>query len=96
MSLGISSTNELDGQEAMKYLTNWLKYHPDFCGLPVLEKGDVLQLDDLEAAFIEANKMKSTDTQVINALGVIQFIRRDFDKATVYFEMAIKENPIDH
>lgn len=29
-------------------------------------------------------------------MGVIQFIRRDFDKATKYFEMAIKENPIDH
>lgn len=32
----------------------------------------------------------------MNALGVIQFIRRDFDKATKFFEMAIKENPIDH
>ena len=52
MSLGISSTNELEGQEAMKYLTNWLKYHPDFCGLPGLEKDEVLQLDDLEQAFI--------------------------------------------
>ena len=59
MSLGISSTNELEGQEAMKYLTTWLKYHPDFCGMPILEKGDVLQLDDLEQAFIEANTLKS-------------------------------------
>lgn len=33
---------------------------------------------------------------MMNALGVIQFIRRDFDKATKYFEMAIKENPMDH
>lgn len=32
----------------------------------------------------------------MNALGVIQFIRRDFEKATKYFEMAIKENPMDH
>ena len=40
--------------------------------------------------------MKGQDTQVMNALGVIQFIRRDFDKATKYFEMAIKENPMDH
>ena len=32
----------------------------------------------------------------MNALGVIQFIRRDFDRATKYFEMAIKENPMDH
>ena len=32
----------------------------------------------------------------MNALGVIQFIRRDFQKASVYFENAIKDNPIDH
>ena len=48
MSLGISSTNELEGQEAMKYLTNWLRFHPDFSSLSILEKGEVLQLDDLE------------------------------------------------
>ena len=59
MSLGISSTNELEGQEAMKYLTNWLRFHPDFSGLSILEKGEVLQLDDLEQAFIEANVLKS-------------------------------------
>lgn len=27
---------------------------------------------------------------------MIQFIRRDFVKATTYFENALKENPIDH
>ena len=80
----------------MKYLTSWLKYHPDFCSLPILEKGDVLQLDDLEKAFIESHNIKKQDTQVIIALGVIQFIRRDFAKATQYFETAIKENPMDH
>jgi len=32
----------------------------------------------------------------LTALGVLQFIRRDFQKATIYFERAIKENPIDH
>jgi peroxin-5 len=40
--------------------------------------------------------MKASDTQVLTALGVLQFIRRDFGAATRYFEEAIKENPIDH
>ena len=73
-----------------------MKYHPDFCGLGVLNKAEDLNLDEVEMAFNEASTIKPADTQVLTALGVLQFIRRDFDKASVYFERAIKENPIDH
>ena len=96
LSLGISSANELESKEAIKYLSFWLKYHPDFNSISILQKNDELDLNDLEFAFNEANKLKPSDTQVLNALGVIQFIRRDFQKASVYFENAIKDNPIDH
>ena len=30
------------------------------------------------------------------ALGVLSFIRRNFEHAKSYFELAIKENPTDH
>lgn len=40
--------------------------------------------------------MKPSDTQVLSALGVLQFIRRDFTTATKYFETAIKEDPMNH
>ena len=36
ISLGISSTNELEQREALMHLTNWLRYHPDFCNLPMV------------------------------------------------------------
>lgn len=55
-----------------------------------------MDLDQVEQAFTEACKIKPTDTDVLTALGVLQFIRRDFQKAGNYFETAIKENPIDH
>jgi peroxin-5 len=32
----------------------------------------------------------------LNALGVIQFIKRDFEKAAFYYKNAIKEAPMDH
>lgn len=96
LSLGISSTNELEQDQALKHLSNWLKYHPDFCALPILSKDGDLDLDEVEVAFNEASKLKSSDTDVLTALGVLQFIRRDFDKASLYFERAIKENPMDH
>ena len=73
-----------------------MKLHPDFCSLPVLGNESELDLDQVELAFNEASKLKPTDTDVLTALGVLQFIRRDFEKAGVYFEKAIKENPIDH
>lgn len=96
LSLGISSTNELEQQEALRHLTSWLRYNPDFMSMPILAKEGELDLDEVEAAFNQASALKPVDTQVLTALGVLQFIRRDFDKATIYFEKAITENPIDH
>lgn len=96
MSLGISSTNELEQDEALKHLTTWLRLHPDFCSLPVLNGEGQLDLDQVEIAFTEACKLKPSNTDVQTALGVLQFIRRDFQKAGLYFEGAIKENPCDH
>ena len=64
--------------------------------MPILQKDGDLDLDEVEAAFNQASSIKPLDTQVLTALGVLQFIRRDFEKATVYFEKAITENPIDH
>ena len=96
MSLGISSTNELEQMQALRCLTQWLQYHPDFSGISVLkdiDHGDHMHLDQVEEAFNQALVLKPTDTQVLNALGVLQFIRRDFDKAQGYFKTAIKENP---
>lgn len=69
--LGISSTNELEQAAALKHLTNWLKYNPDFSGMPILEKQGDLDLDEVENAYIEASKLKPTDTQVLTALGVL-------------------------
>ena len=94
--LGISSTNELEQFDALRHLSNWLRYSPDFSQLPILQKEGDLSLDEVENAFNEASSLKPQDTQVLTALGVLQFIRRDFSKAAVYFEKAIKENPIDH
>ena len=64
--------------------------------MPILSKEGLLNLDEIENTFNEASAMKPSDTHVLTALGVLQFIRRDFSKAAIYFERAIKENPIDH
>ena len=94
--LGISSTNELEEFDTLRLLSNWLRYSPDFSQLPILQKEGDMSLDEVENAFKEASSLKPRDTQVLTALGVLRFIRKDFQKAAVYFEKAIKENPFDH
>ena len=88
--------NELEQVQALRNLTSWLRLHPDFAGLPQVQGEGDLDLDTVEIAFMEAAALKPADTQVLNALGVIQFIRRDFAKAKEFFKTAIKENPMDH
>lgn len=39
--------------------------------MPILEKQGDLDLDEVENAYIEASKLKPTDTQVLTALGVL-------------------------
>mmetsp|Transcript_5719 Transcript_5719/g.9080 ORF Transcript_5719/g.9080 Transcript_5719/m.9080 type:complete len:193 (-) Transcript_5719:297-875(-) len=64
--------------------------------MPLLAKQGPLSLDEVEAAFNEASMLQQHDSHVLTALGVLQFLRRDFGKAAMYFERAIKENPADH
>ena len=40
--------------------------------------------------------MKPADTQVLMALGILNFIQRDYTKAGDCFAAAIRENPTDH
>ena len=40
--------------------------------------------------------MMPHDSNILSALGVLQFLRRDFGKAAIFFHKAIKENPTDH
>ena len=71
LSLGISSANELEQDQALAHLTNWLRYHPDFGSLPVLAQEGALGLDEVENAFTEANQLKPMDAEVLTALGVL-------------------------
>ena len=52
MSLGISSTNELEQMQALRCLKEWLQYHPDYSNIDVLQgAGEHLHLDQVEDAF---------------------------------------------
>ena len=53
LCLGISCTNELEEDEATKYLQQWLQYHPDFCHLPEIQD-PALDYNKVKIAFEKA------------------------------------------
>jgi len=55
-----------------------------------------MNIDDLVKAYETAHMKLASDTSVLLALGVLQFIKRDYESAGVCFAKAIKENPTDH
>lgn len=96
MLLGVSCTNELVERDAKNYLHDWLKLHPDFSALPGVqeqENPDFIQLKDI---FDNAHMQKPNDTQVLMALGILNFIGRNYMEASECFILGIKENPTDH
>lgn len=95
LCLGVSCTNELDDREACKHLQDWLKYHPDFSMLPGVQDTE-MNLEDILRTYEVAHSKMPGDTNVLLALGVLQFIKREYDNAAVCFGKAIKENPTEH
>lgn len=82
--------------EAFRYLHDWLKYHPDYSNLSNVQDGQKLDFNEINNSFLAALEQKPGDAQVLLALGVLQFIERDYIKAAVFFEQAIREDPTNH
>ena len=96
MALGISFTNEYEEMEAFKYLHSWLKYHPEYSHISKISNDEQLNFNEINSSFEQALQQKPGDAQVLLALGVLQFIQRDYIKAANFFEMGIKEDPENH
>lgn len=96
MLLGVSCTNELVEKDAKNYLHDWLKFHPDYQGIPGVQESQQLDYLQLKELFDVAHIMKPQDIQVLMALGILNFIGRNYIQAGECFVLAIKENPTDH
>ena len=57
---------------------------------------EAIEFDGVRRAFLEAHRIKPRETNVALALGVLSFIKRNFAKATRFFEDGIRENPMEH
>ncbi|KAJ0986981.1 hypothetical protein J5N97_005337 [Dioscorea zingiberensis] len=96
LALGVSHTNELEREEALKYLYRWLQNHPKYGSLAPPELADSLYYGDIVRLFNEAAQLAPEDADVHIVLGVLHNLSREYDKAIIAFETALKLKPRDY
>lgn len=93
IALGVSCTNELDEQKALEHLRSWLQNNPDYMGIPAPE---TLDREGVKGMYAMAEAINPTDPDVCMAVGVLNFMSRNFDEAADAFTRAIEQRPRDH
>lgn len=96
LSLGVSHTNELEQQEALKYLRGWLQHHPRYGRLLPVDQVETLNHAEVAQLFHEAAQMSPGDGDVHTVLGVLYNLSREYDKAIGSFQTALKLKPKDY
>merc|ERR1719487_816317 len=101
LALGVSCTNELDQLPALRYLRMWIENHEEH---QVLVEGLEPPADyEYEAwrqqvtqLFNRAAEASPLEADVYTALGVMENINRNYDKAIRALAMACRLRPNDH
>jgi len=96
LALGVSHTNELEQQEALRYLRGWLQHHPKYGMLVPHDVVDRLNHAEVANLFNEAAQMAPEDGDVHTVLGVLYNLSRDYDKAIASFQTALQLKPRDY
>ncbi len=106
LALGVSYVNELDHPRAFKYLHNWVTHNPNYAGLEMKtdaghegDEGALFQLKSLlnQAKQYDAmNGNVENSVDVLEALGVVCNVTREFDEAAECFRAATGLRPDDY
>ncbi|XP_024394848.1 peroxisome biogenesis protein 5 isoform X2 [Physcomitrium patens] len=96
LALGVSHTNELEQDEALRYLRGWLQHHPKYGALVPGNVSEQLIPSEVEGLFLEAAQMSPEDSDIHTVLGVIYNLSRNYVKAISSFERALQLKPRDY
>lgn len=96
LSLGVSHTNELEQQEALKYLRGWLQNHPKYGSLIPVDQIPGLNHAEVAHLFHEAAQMSPEDADIHTVLGVLYNLSREYDRAIEAFRTALQLKPRDY
>merc|ERR1719265_2329653 len=101
LALGVSCTNELDQLPALKYLRRWIENHEDHSALVEgLEQPADYEYEawrrQVTMLFNGAAEANPLEADIFVALGVMENINRNYDKAIQALAMACRLHPNDH
>jgi peroxin-5 len=107
LALGVSYVNELNHARAIETLKAWIQNNPKFAGLELKddlygaaeprEAGMESAFDEVQRLLLRALEFDSKDAaDVLEALGVVYNVSRDYDAAVDAFQRAIDMRPDDY
>ncbi|KAL8469526.1 hypothetical protein ACS0TY_032392 [Phlomoides rotata] len=96
LALGVSHTNELERETALKYLYSWLQHHPKYGAIASSDQPENMYIPDVVGLFNDAAKLSPDDADVHIVLGVLYNLSREYDKAIEAFQTALKLKPRDY
>jgi peroxin-5 len=107
LALGVSYVNELNHARAIETLKAWIQNNPKFAGLELnddlygaaepKEPGIESAFDEVQQLLLRALEFDPTDAaDVLEALGVVYNVSRDYDAAVDVFQKAIELRPDDY
>ncbi|GAX26123.1 peroxin-5 [Fistulifera solaris] len=107
LALGVSYVNELQHEKALEHLKAWITHNPIFAGMEIPDddvygpaEGDVDSSGSFETVqrlLLEALRfVPEASSEVLEALGVVYNVSRDYDAAIDSFRRAVAARPGDY
>jgi len=98
LALGVSYVNELDHDKALKNLQAWVQHNPRFAGLEISQDpySDGSLVDEVMQLMLKAQAHSKGDPDVLEVLGVLYNVSRDYDNAVKTFKDALARRPDDY
>ena len=106
LALGVSYVNELNHTQALESLKSWITHNPKYAGMELngdlygsatAEAGQESAFDEVQRLLLRALEFDPTDAaDVLEALGVVYNVSRDYEAAVDSFRKAIDIRPDDY
>lgn len=102
LSLGVSYVNELNYDQALKHLSNWVTHNPNIDVSIHIENNEMNALDKVKTLLVRAKEFSESHgneesiIDVLEALGVIYNVSREYEDAVECFQAASTMRPRDY
>ena len=101
LALGVSYVNELNHEKALESLKGWITNNPKFAGMSVTDdlygpSESASEFEEAQRLLLHALEFNPSDANVLEALGVVYNVSRDYDAAVDSFRKALIVRPDDY